>query len=140
MEKPKWHFWPTQSLAMLSSVSCAFFFFKQYESNLPLEIRFLQFCLVFKSFLITYPKTFFEGRCHLQPCRPCELQCPWAQVFEVLFWEPTTRRQDCFKPQSGYWGNLNLRGSPLPDWKLEDMCLSKHPRDFFYFLFLTFHY
>ena len=89
------------------------------ESNLPLEIRFLQFCLVFKSFSITYPKAFFEGRCPLQPCRPCELQCPWALVFKLLFQEMAIRGQDFFKPYSGYWGNLSLRESPLPDWTLE---------------------
>ena len=45
--------------------------------------------------------TFFHDSCHLQPCRRCGLQCPWATVFN-LFLEPATKWQDCFKPHSGY--------------------------------------
>ena len=96
------------------------------ECNLPLKIRFVQFCLAFKSFSITYPKTFFNNRCHLQPCRVCELQCPWAPVFNLFFWEQATKRQDCFESHSGYRGNLSLWENPLPDWKLDGLCLCKH--------------
>ena len=96
------------------------------ESSLSLEIWFLQFCLVFKSFPIIYPKKFFYDRCHLQPCRFCVLYSPGTLVFILLFWKPATKWQDCFKPHSAYWGNLSLWECPLPNWKLE--CLSKHPR------------
>ena len=62
-----------------------FFFLKPCESDLFLEIWFLQFCLVFKSFSITYPKTFFEYRCHLHTCRLVNFSAPKPRFSSCCF-------------------------------------------------------
>ena len=41
-------------------------------SSKQFEIGFLKVCPVLTSFPTTYCRTFLKGRCHLQPCRPCE--------------------------------------------------------------------
>ena len=42
-----------------------YFFLKQFETG------FLKVCPVLPPLSTTYCRTFLEGRCHLQPCRPC---------------------------------------------------------------------
>ena len=46
------------------------------ESNLSLEIPFLQFCLAFKSFFVTYLKAFFHVRYLLQSCKIVNCSVP----------------------------------------------------------------
>ena len=50
---------------MCSDVDILWFFFKDGELNLHLEIGFFNACLVLDSFLMTTPRTFQEGRCFL---------------------------------------------------------------------------
>ena len=50
---------------MCSDVDILWFFFKDGELNLHLEIGFFNACLVLDSFLMTTPRTFREGRCFL---------------------------------------------------------------------------
>ena len=88
------------------------------ESNLPLEIPFLQFCLAYKSFSMTYLKTFFVNRYHLQRCRFVNCSAP-SSIFQLVFWELATKQHVCCKPFSGYGGKLSPWSIPLPDWKLE---------------------
>ena len=46
----------------------------------PLAIGFLKVCPVLSCFSVTYPRTFVEGSCPLQPLRPCELEVPLAAL------------------------------------------------------------
>ena len=105
-------------MALFSSFSCTLFF-QTVGVKFTTGNMVPAFCLVFKSFLITYPMTFFEHRCHLQPCRPCEYAVSLSISFQVVISGKGTKRKDCFKPHCGYWGTTSLREIPLPDWKLE---------------------
>ena len=46
-------------------LSMCFYYFLPYEYSLPLETDFLKLGPVWNSVLLTYPRTFLEGRCHL---------------------------------------------------------------------------
>ena len=89
------------------------------ESNLPLEIPFLQCCLAYKSFSMTYLETFFDDRYHLQFSRFVNCSAPELHFSTCFFLELATKQQDGFKPYSGSRGKLSLWSVPLPDWKLE---------------------
>ena len=100
---------------MSSSFSCAL----MTSPIHPLKTHSCNSALLSSPLWLLTPKTFFNNKCHLQPCRLCELLCPSAQVFNLLFRIPDTKGQNCFKPSGGYWAKLNLKEIPLPDWKLE---------------------
>ena len=63
------------------------------ESNLPLEIPLLQFCLALKSFLMTYLKRFFNNRYHLQACRFVNCSAPELHFSTCFFgnWPQNSR-------------------------------------------------
>ena len=63
------------------------------ESNLPLEIPFLQFYLAYKSFSMTYLKIFFDDRYHLQPCRFVNCSAPELHFSSCFFgnWPQNSR-------------------------------------------------
>ena len=70
------------------------------ETNLPLEIPFLQFCLAFKSFFVTYLKAFFHVWYLLESCMIVN-----CSALELHF-------STCF---FGNWTqNSRIASSPIP--------------------------
>ena len=88
------------------------------ESNLPLDIPFLQLCLSFKSFLITYPKKSFDDMCHLQSFRLLNFSAV-CTGFQLVVLGTSLKEAVFLQANSGCWGNPSIWEIPLPDWKLE---------------------
>ena len=60
------------------------FLFVNKVSEIALEIGFLSICPVLKSFLMSYPRMYLEGRC-FSWLPLVNINCPSAQVFTVSF-------------------------------------------------------
>ena len=65
-------------------LSMFFLFFKQFDSNIPVEMGFLKVCPLLNSFLTAYPREFIRVRYCLQPLRPCEYSGPRSWGFNVV--------------------------------------------------------
>ena len=105
----------------------------------PLAIGFLKVCPVLSCFSVTYPRTFVEGSCPLQPLRPRELEVPlaalgWAALSPVWpFATPwTVARQAPLSmgfPRREYWGGLPFpspRDHPDPGIECMSPALQVH--------------
>ena len=62
-------------------LSMCFYYFILCEYNLSLETGLLKLGAVWNSFLMKYPRTFLEGRCHLKPCQTCDYLEPFSTCF-----------------------------------------------------------
>ena len=65
-----------------------YYYFTSCESNLPLQSGFLKVGPVWNFFPMIYPRTFLEGRCHLQPSQTWDYYEPLSICFKVyiLIW------------------------------------------------------
>ena len=96
------------------------------ETNLPLEIPFLQFCLAFKSSFVAYLKAFFHVRYDLQSCTTVNCSAPELHFSTCFFghWPPYSRiaSSPILVPKAGWaFGQfLFLTGNS------SGRCLSKH--------------
>ena len=57
---------------------------KKAVLNLPLEIAMVKVLHVLNSFSITYPRTFLESRCALQPHKPSKYEVPETLGLKLL--------------------------------------------------------
>ena len=91
-----------------------FFLNIQSELNLPLEITFLKIGPVLNYFLMICPRAFLEGRCHLQPHRPCEDEVPLSTNFKVVVTGSGHKAAARLQAQLWLLGNQSPRESPVP--------------------------
>ena len=66
---------------VVEHLSLCFYYFILCVCSLPLERGFLNLGPVWNSFLMKYPRTFLEGRCHLKPCQTCDYLEPFGTCF-----------------------------------------------------------
>ena len=67
--------------AVVECLSMRFYHFMLCVCSLPLERGFLNLGPVWNSFLMKYPRTFLEGRCHLKLCQTCDYLEPFSTCF-----------------------------------------------------------
>ena len=58
----------------------------------------------FQILFVDFPQFICGWELSFVTLQVCELHCPWAPFFNLLFWELDAKVQDCFKPYSGSVG------------------------------------